>query len=414
MGQENDESDSDDYEEDEDEAADEDEDEDEEEEEESDESQTEEEDQDAELLPADEDIEAQDNDKPRSESRKGLQLALLLCCCCCLLLIGGALAGYFLYFEEVINEEKEKPPPPTPAPVTPPPQPIGAAPTLVIPTKPPVTPLPTAKPTTSAPTPAPVVVPTPKPTPFPTASPSVSFNPTEQYPEEVVMPPDADTFIFVDGFYKAESQGSIDTMLVQNGLITKTEIPDAFILMTFDLSCCGMPASNRIQNLDKSAILKLHHVPSTLTRGAATYNIVRLGYTPLSVENLHGDSYVLQTGIDGPSFQVKPSDTTVTVDVTDLVFSDFPLEKDQLYLQIENRGEEQEAGDRFYSRESANPPQLIIGLPHGGPRPTNHPTISPAPSLSNRPTGKPMSSTSPSAMATSIPTLVLVDSTGDN
>jgi hypothetical protein len=215
------------------------------------------------------------------------------------------------------------------------------------------------------------------------------------------MPPDQDTFIFADGFFKDEGQGTEDSMLVQNGLIAKNEIPDAFILMTFDFSCCGMPAAERIQDRDKTAFLELNHIPSVADRGEATYTVARLTSTPLSVETLHGGTTLRQTEVDGISFEVRPSDTIVRVDITDLVFGDYPLELNQVYLQIDNRGAEQEEGDRFYSRESLTPPQLFIGLPRsGGPLPTQPPTTSAAPSSSRHPSTQPSLSDAPSQSAT--------------
>ena len=175
------------------------------------------------------------------------------------------------------------------------------------------------------------------------------------------MPPDQDTFIFVDGFYKFESQGDENSLLVQNGPVAVNEIPDAFILMTFDLTCCGMPSQVNQQNL--RVILQIHHIPApNLNRGPASYTLMRFPFTPLAVEFLHGGIFTPSSGaVEGPSFDVAPLDTVITIDITDLVVGD-PIGDGQLFLQIVNNGPQQDSGDRFYSRESNNPPQLFIGL----------------------------------------------------
>jgi hypothetical protein len=349
-------------------------------------------------LPPDEDIEARYQDKeekPRSENRGRICL-LILCCCCLILVVAGVVLGLLVFAKDDDDGATPKvapavPTAPQPAPAV---APFGGVPPSA---KPPPTIFPTVSP---APTPAPITVPTTKPSLRPTSNPTITFEPTQTVPDEVVMPPDQDTFIYVDGFSKSEAQGTQDSMLVQNGLISQNEIPDAFILMTFDFSCCGMPAAGRIQDRDKTAFLELNHVPSVAGEGA-TYTVVRLTSTPLNVETLFGGTTLKQTGVDGPSFEVTPSDTIVRVDITDLVFGDYPLELNQLYLQIENRGAEQTAGDRFYSRESLTPPQLFIGLPRsGGPLPTQPPTKSEAPSSSRHPTTQPSLSDAPSQSAT--------------
>jgi hypothetical protein len=112
----------------------------------------------------------------------------------------------------------------------------------------------------------------------------------------------------------------------------------------------------------------------------------------MDIETLHGEIYVPTGGIDGPTFDVAPADDVVQVDITSLVFRGSPLEMNQLFLMIENRGIEQPAGsegDRFRSRESASTPQLILGfLPSGPPPPTAAPTTK-APSKSPQPSPPP-------------------------
>ena len=64
-------------------------------------------------------------------------------------------------------------------------------------------------------------------------------------------------------------------------------------------------------------------------------------------------------GVIGPTFSVSPDDTIVDVDVTDLLSPDL----EDVFLMLENKGAEQyqgAEGDRFFTRETNDPPQLII------------------------------------------------------
>jgi hypothetical protein len=171
-----------------------------------------------------------------------------------------------------------------------------------------------------------------------------------------VIIPFADTNINIDGFNDQEAFGTEDSFLVQNGPEFVNEIPIAYGLLGFELT--GIPASGQ------TAILQLTHIPATRARGAATLTIVRLPSTRLSIETLHSGIYNPTGGTDGPSFDVDPSDDVIQVDITSLVF---PLDSEdtQLLLMIENRGAEQPEGaegDRFGTRESNDPPMILIGL----------------------------------------------------
>lgn len=186
-------------------------------------------------------------------------------------------------------------------------------------------------------------------------------------------------------------------MLVQNGPKAVNEVADAFILMTFDLEL--LPAPWRIAQRQNTAILRLNHVvrEDAATQSPSNYTVVRLPPTPLAVETLHGNLFVPFDGITGPTFEVKPFDTKVEVDVTSLLFGQPPFapavrhdrhlqdELSQLFLMIQAQGPEQPiGGDRFNTRESDAPPELYIQLKKttAGPDPVRPPPTAP-PSTSN-------------------------------
>jgi hypothetical protein len=173
----------------------------------------------------------------------------------------------------------------------------------------------------------------------------------------LIIIPFADTYVQRDGFTPFEAYGGEDTFLVQNGPAAVNEIPDVIGLLGFDLS--SVPESFT------RAVLQLYHQPANRDRGAATLTLRALPPTPLAIETLHAGIFDPEDGegIFGPTFSVSPDDTIVQVDVTSLVGDNNP--NNQLFLMVENRGAEQPRGaegDRFFTRETNDPPQLIIAL----------------------------------------------------
>jgi len=161
----------------------------------------------------------------------------------------------------------------------------------------------------------------------------------------------------------------MDTLLVQNGPIKNELLPDFVGLVTFPLK--GVPQFSRMVGRQKSAILQLTHVVSTEERPLANYTIVRVPETLSVVEYFHGFYFALPEDDDdgvlvGPSFIVSPGDTVINIDILSLLYN-YTLDENrkatQLFLMIENRGPEQiEGGDRFYTRESLTPPQLLLNF----------------------------------------------------
>lgn len=303
------------------------------------------------------------------------------CCLCliCLLVVGGAIALGVVMTAGGDAEEDTLAPTvtriQTPAPVAP--TPIFVLPTYAPGVLPPsARPLPTNFPTISpAPTIRPSAKPTKVPSRFPTINPTISFEPTRAVPDELYLIPDADTYIYADGFTQAEAYGDEETMLVQNGPADVNEVPDAYILMTFDLEL--LPGPERIADRQNRAILRLNHVirSDADDLSPSNYTVVRLPQTPLAVETLHGLLFSPYGGIQGPSFVVDPFDGRIEVDITPLLFGQPPFAPEvrhsrdlqgpgtQLFLMIENNGPEQiDGGDRFQTRESDAPPELYIEL----------------------------------------------------
>jgi len=206
---------------------------------------------------------------------------------------------------------------------------------------------PTLRPTLSGPIPAPVLTPT------------SLLQPTST---QIIVTPYADTYIYREGFDRFEAFGDEDTFLVQNGpSIVRDEIADAIGLIAFDLSEISSTAE------PQSFTLRLYHEPLDVDRGSSTLQIRRMPSTVLFIESLHSSLYDPDDdeGVIGPSFVVSPDDTIIDIDITDLVFAFNSEENDDIFLLIENKGDEQvkgAGGDRFFSRETNDPPQLIISI----------------------------------------------------
>eukprot|EP00934_Nitzschia_sp_Nitz4_P002642 Nitzschia sp. Nitz4//scaffold106_size73319//12817//13542//NITZ4_005728-RA/size73319-processed-gene-0.64-mRNA-1//-1//CDS//3329532496//2632//frame0 len=218
--------------------------------------------------------------------------------------------------------------------------------------------------------------------------PTISFSPTKGIPDELFLGPDADTYI-TNTFDHAEARGDEETILVQNGDDFINENPDCHGFLQFDLS--DIPFA-RIQNRINNATLVLQHEISILDRGAATYWIQRVPSTKMVVETFYWNlaKSFLDEGVGNVTFEVSPSDDSVTVDISELLFGGIyePEDDDQLLLMISNYGAIQETGDRFYTRESSgNEPVLhltfekIPGVPDSTAAPVSPPTIAPSVSL---------------------------------
>ena len=80
------------------------------------------------------------------------------------------------------------------------------------------------------------------------------------------------------------------------------------------------------------------------------------------IETVHGGTFPepQTSGVDGVNtLEVAHDQAVVTVDISDLAFRE-PRSPNQLFLMIVNRGGEQQVGDRFRSRESGQPPKLVL------------------------------------------------------
>jgi hypothetical protein len=356
----------------------------------------------------DDEYEAGDKER-RTEKNRGRIAGCIICCCCLMLIVAGLILGLLLFKKDDDGPGSQSNIPESPSA-------SGTAPSNTAPNAfptnspqalPPSARAPPTRFPTLAPNPTttPSDEPTKKPTPYPTTTPTDTQAPTQAVPDGIVLIPDQDTYI-EDGFNSAQAFGAEDTFLVQNAEDSVNEIPDSFALLSFDLS----NFQSGVLDLSTSAVLELTHVAAVRERGPATYTVVRLPSTPLQIETLHLGLYPLPTnGYNGTTFDVDPSDTTVLVDVMDVMFGGKPEPlEDQLLLMIVDYGPVQEAGDRFYTRESnTNSPKIRIGLTQvpTTPRPSPPPT-SGAPSVSKAPSLMPSASSAPSLNATesSMPT----------
>ena len=314
--------------------------------------------------------------KDRKEPRRLCYIIWAVGCCLLILLIIGLVLGLVVFRNRGNDRENSgsaqagqtNEDAPTPS-VNNPSIGSDSSPTFSDPTRSPVqsqTGAPTIMPTTgggnSTPnsTPKPSLRPSMPPAQSPILAPTSVLQPS---PSQIIILPYADTFIYRDGFTSFEAFGTDDTFLVQNGpAFVRDDVADAVGLLAFDVAS-GLSAEGISANAIQQITLRLFHEPAVWNRGAATLTIRRLASTTLAIETLHAGLFdpADDEGITGPSFSVHPDDTIVEVDVTDLLSSD----QDDVFLMIENKGAEQvqgAEGDRFFTRETNNPPQLILTM----------------------------------------------------
>jgi hypothetical protein len=212
--------------------------------------------------------------------------------------------------------------------------------------------------------------PTLKPTEFPTKAPTISPAPTRSIPEVLSIVADQDTNVHLDGWKVGWDEfGTEDTMLVQHGVAGDDGMPNSVALITFPLDT--VPSFDRLGSVRKSAVIRLTHQVSVAERGEQIYTVVRLPQTSMAVERFHGYMFkapgdeVPEGVVVGPTFGVKPDDVIVNIDVTSLLFENHPDET-QFFIMLQDRGPQRpEGGDRFYTRESPTPPQLLIDFQGG-------------------------------------------------
>jgi len=293
------------------------------------------------------------------EGKETIIAAILLFCCCLCLIIIGVVLGVVLGRKNRNNDFVEEIlPAPTNRPTfAPQPLPPSAF---------------TPSPTESAqPSFAITITPTIRPTARPTTSPTESFAPTKGVPQELDIFADQDTYVHhnVSKEYEGEEYGLLNTILVQRGPLKDELLPDSRGLITFPIE--DVPDFSRIEDMEKSATLRLTHVVSADQHPSANYNVIRIPEVVTKVEYFHGFYFVPPednaTGVKvGPTFTVGPNDAVIDIDISSVLYN-YTLEDNkkakQLFLMIENRGPEQiEGGDRFYSRESDYPPELLLNF----------------------------------------------------
>ena len=214
--------------------------------------------------------------------------------------------------------------------------------------------------------------PTIEPTKSPTVPPTTSFAPTRSIPEFIEINADQDTFTQynISKEYQGEEYGLQDTFLVQKVPLKDETMGDSIAIISFPLT--KVPVFSRIQDREKSAVLRLKHEISTDERPSAKYTVVRIPETRTRVEYWHGFYFDPpeddEIGVKvGPEFEVSPLDDEIEIDVSSLFFNYTLIDNKKpkrVFFMIENRGPDQvEGGDRFYTRESGNPPKLFLNFP---------------------------------------------------
>jgi hypothetical protein len=237
----------------------------------------------------------------------------------------------------------------------------------------------TPAPPTLAPTPMPAI-PTYKPTPahptakipgrpttkppsmsIPTVKPRVSASPTFAIVDSYTLEAKQDTYIYTKGALRSNNFGKNEKLFVQTGIRTIDSSANAITLLIFDTS--SIPNFDQLATTGKSAFLVLDHVPldiSDRNREAAPITVSRMDSTSVRIESVSGTDFKIPKTWDGPTVNVPVDATEVVFDITDIYFNtDFDSEN-QLFLMLQTRGQEQEVGDYFYSRESDKPPLLML------------------------------------------------------
>jgi hypothetical protein len=324
--------------------------------------------------------------KPVADSSKFRMAVLIMCCCVMVLAVVGVILGVVVFKDDDAKPEATAAVGPTSAPVVP-----------TTPTFAPFVSPPSAK---NPGTPQPTVAPT-----------MTDAAPSEPIPEDVVIRPGADTYI-TSGVV---NHGAEDTLLVQNDAGGNEA---AIALVSFDIeNITSLPESlldDRVETATAIFTLKPDVVNVTTRSKTSMIQLSRLPSTTVLIEGLGSESFEQPANkVDGNIFEVPSNATTVTVDVTDLLFGQAPFiilrrlatQEQQLLLMLENRGTSEAQSIQFYSRESDFSPQLVIGLkkktesptvlPSVSTKPSLRPSISFAPSLSTKPSLRP--STAPSA-----------------
>jgi len=280
--------------------------------------------------------------KRRRRRRRRLErLGKIAVCVCCL----GSILALILTFvltKAAIAVTKPKPPTmhPTKMPSIPTYKPTREHPTIKNPTgKPPSM--------ISTPENRPVAAPTPVPT----------FTLQNNY----TLTATQDTYIYTKGALVINTFGREDTLLVQTGKSRDSTSPTAISLLIFDTK--SIPDFSVLPGKDRKATLKLQHKPLKLndqSREAAKITVARMDSTPTKIESISGSDYTLPKTWDGPTKVVDVDATEVLFDISDIYFNTNFDSENQLYLVLEARDQEQEVGDKFFSRESDTPPQLIL------------------------------------------------------
>lgn len=279
--------------------------------------------------------------KRRRKRRKRLERLGRLAVCVCVIGVIVAIVLTIVLTEAAIAVTAPPPPAPTVAPSPPTYKPTVSHPTPTVPHHTPSSPV------------APVA-----PAPVPVAVPTIQTSPPVR--NEYILNPIQDTYVYTTGSNMAKTYGKEETFLVQKGASSNDLVDDALAMMVFDTST--VPSFDQLATEGKSAVLRLYHQPLDITeqnREAAPITISRMNQTVADIEGLNGNTLVLHNWWDGPIISVETYEVLVEVDISDLVFGT-PFQDNRLILFLQTKTQKQEVGDRFYSRESDEPPVLTL------------------------------------------------------
>jgi hypothetical protein len=270
--------------------------------------------------------------------------------------------------------------------------------------------------------PSPTVAPSPTRPPVAPESPAPTIataSPTlEPLREKLTIESLADTYIYLGA--SEENVGPFGQelfVLVQNDVQQSPTIA----LIQFDIS--HIPDPERIKDFPVTATMVMQVVDAESLPGTVTIETMRFQSSVVDIEGLPSfqdpDALDQFAVVLGPSFDITPNTTEISVDITDLIFEQ-PLflrgrrlvtVRDQLFLGImfQPKGLDEAASLKFSSLEGTFPPQLEIRIelpltanitePSPAPSSSTSPTSSSAPTASSAPSAGPTVSASPASWA---------------
>ena len=278
---------------------------------------------------------------------------------------------------------------------------------------------PTPAPTTSAPARINIFPPTPPPI-LPPAAPFPTISPTGLVTETVITATD-DQSIQI-GNVPNETFGDQDTLYIYKGQLDTADAFQSYVVMAFNLTAISSSAIDSRMLQEKTATLRVYHVPSDSEREAVNMTVSKFEETNATLETLNVDNVTV-----GPTFSVNPSDGPLEIDITELIYGGSEdVDESQLFLKLEYaEGIDTGAADGDYFRsleydDGRFAAQVILDVVPTPVVPTSAPSFTPSSDPSTAVSSSPSAissafptsdvSSAPSAISSAFPTAILTAS----